>query len=117
VFNTWMRKVDSNPNFEIESVYGWASAELFTQALRAAGPHPTRAKLVAALNQVTFFDAGGLIPPSNPAQAIASGCFLMAQVQNGQIKRVAPSPSTGFYCGATGHVSAPGYQPIVRPTS
>jgi len=117
LFDTWMRKVDSNPNFEIEAVYGWASAELFTQALRAAGKNPTRAKLIAALNQVTLFNAGGLIPPSNPAAAIPSGCFLMAQVQNGKIKRVAPTPSTGFYCGSSGYVTAPGYHPIVRPTS
>jgi len=117
LFDTWMRKVDPNPNFEIESVYGWASAELFTQALRAAGKDPTRSKLIAALNQVTLFNAGGLIPPNNPAQAIPSGCFLMAQVQNGQIKRVPPSPSTGFYCGSSGFVAAPGYHPVVRPTS
>ena len=117
LFDTWMHKVDSKPNFEIEAVYGWASAELFTQALRAAGKNPTRAKLIAALNQVTLFNAGGLIPPSNPAQAIPSGCFLMAQIQSGKVKRVAPTPSTGFYCGSSGYLAAPGYHPIVRPTS
>ena len=41
----------------------------------------------------------------------------VAQVQNGQIKRVPPSPSTGFYCGSSGYVEAPGYHPVVRPTS
>ena len=45
LFDKWMKKVDSNPNFEIESVYGWASAELFVQALAAGGQpaHPGRA--------------------------------------------------------------------------
>ena len=45
-----VRQVDeegrsSNPNFEIESVYGWASAELFAQALQARREptHPGRA--------------------------------------------------------------------------
>lgn len=117
LFDTWMKKVDSNPNFEIESVYGWASAQLFTQALKAAGANPTRSKLIAALNQVTLFNAGGLIPPQNPAQAIPSGCFLLAQVQAGQVKRVPPTPNTGFYCGSSGFLQAPGYQPVVRPTS
>jgi hypothetical protein len=112
-----MKKVDPNANFEIESVYGWASAELFAQVLAQAGNPPTRAGLITALNKVTLFDAGGLIPPSNPAQAIPSGCFLLAQVQNGQIKRVSPTPSTGFYCGQGGYLAAPGYQPVVRPTS
>lgn len=117
LFNKWMKKVDSKPNFEIESVYGWASGELFAQALKEAGNPPTRAGLIKALNQVTFFDAGGLVPPSDPAKAIPSGCFLLAQVQNGKIKRVAPTPSVGFYCGADRFLTEPGYTPMVRPTS
>jgi len=118
LFNKWMRKVDSAPNFEIEAVYGWTSAELFVQALQQAGNPPTRAGLVEALNKITFFDGGALVPPSNPAAAIDSGCFLLAQVQNGAIKRVAPSPTLGFYCdNAAGYLKEPGYAPTVRPSS
>jgi ABC-type branched-subunit amino acid transport system substrate-binding protein len=117
LFDKWMKKVDSNPNFEIESVYGWASGELFAQALKAAGNPPTRSGLVQALNKVTFFDAGGLVPPSNPAAAIPSGCFLLAQVQNGKIKRVPPTPNTGFYCGSNSFLKEPGYVAMIRPTS
>ena len=116
-FTTWMHKVDSQPNFEIESVYGWTSAELFVQALREAGNPPTRSGLLAALNKVTLFNGGGLVPPGNPAQNIPSGCFLLAQVQNGVIKRVAPTPAQGFYCGSSGFLAAPGYSPVVRPSS
>jgi len=117
LFDKWMKKVDPSPNFEIESVYGWASAELFAQALKDAGNPPTRSGLVQALNKITFFDAGGLVPPSNPAQAIPSGCFLLAQVQNGQIKRVAPTPPIGFYCGSNSFYKEPNYTAMVRPTS
>jgi hypothetical protein len=112
-----MKKVSSNPNFEIESIFGWSSAELFAQAVAQAGNPPTRAGLVRALNKVTLFDAGGLIPPTDPAAGLASGCFLLAQVQHGVIKRVAPTPPTGFYCGNPGFERAPGYKPIVRPSS
>jgi len=117
LFTTWMKKVDSNANFEIESIYGWTSAELFVQALRQAGIPPTRAGLIQALNKVTLFDGDGLVPPGNPAQNIPSGCFLLAQVQNGVIKRVAPTPATGFYCGSAGYLKGPDYKPIVRPSS
>jgi len=117
LFDTWMKKVDSKPNFEIESVYGWASAMMFAQALKQAGNPPTRAGLVKALNNITFFDAGGLVPPSDPAQAIPSGCFLLAQVQSGKIKRVAPTPNVGFYCGANSFLKETGYTKMVRPTS
>jgi len=118
LFDKWMKKVDPNANFEIESVYGWASGELFAQALQNAGNPPTRAGLIEALNKVTFFDAGGLVPPTNPAAAIPSGCFLLAQVQNGVIKRVAPTPSVGFYCGSAGQfLKEPGYKAMARRES
>jgi ABC-type branched-subunit amino acid transport system substrate-binding protein len=117
LFDTWMKKVDSKPNFEIESVYGWASGMMFAQALKEAGNPPTRSGLIKALNNITFFDAGGLVPPSDPAQAIPSGCFLLAQVQNGKIKRVAPTPNTGFFCGANSFLKENGYTKMVRPTS
>jgi hypothetical protein len=38
-------------------------------------------------------------------------------VQNGKIKRVAPTPKIGFYCGADRFLNEPGYPKIVRPTS
>ncbi len=117
LFNKWMNKVSSHPNFEIESVFGWTAGELFAQALAQAGNPPTRAGLFRALNKVTLFDGGGLIPPSDPAAGIPSGCFILAQVQHGVIKRVAPTPPTGFYCGNAGFLKEPGYKPIVRPSS
>jgi len=117
-FVTWMKKVDPHPNFEIESVYGWISAELFAQALKQAGNPPTRAGLISALDKVNLFDSGGLIPLSDPAAGIASSCFLLAQVQHGQIQRVSPTPSKGFFCpSSNGYLTAPDYHPIVRPTS
>ena len=117
LFDKWMKKVSSDPNFEIESVYGWAAAELFSQALQNAGNPPTRSDLVKALNKITFFDSGGLFPPNNPAAGIPSSCFLLAKVKNGVITRVAPSPPVGFYCGSSGFLKASGYTPIVRPAS
>jgi ABC-type branched-subunit amino acid transport system substrate-binding protein len=117
LFTKWMKKVDPKPDFEIESIYGWTSAELFVQALRQAGNPPTRAGLVTALNKITSFNAEGLVPTDNPAKEIASDCFLLAQVQHGRIVRVAPSPRKGFYCGESGYLAAPGYHPVVRPTA
>lgn len=114
LFDKWVKKADSNANFEIETVYGWASAELFVDALRNAGPDPTRASLVAALNQITDFDAGGLIPPDNPAAGIPPQCWLLAQIKDGTVQRVSPSPSTGFVCSPEGWVKSPGWAPVSR---
>ncbi len=117
LFVKWVKRVDSHATFAIESVYGWTSAELFADALKQAGNPPTRAGLIAALNKMSLFDSGGLIPPSNPALNVPSNCFILAQVQNGHITRVPPTPATGFYCPSGGYFPAPGYEPMVRPTS
>ncbi len=115
LFTHWMKEADASPQFNLEAVYGWAAAQLFVEGLRAAGKTPTRASLKAALDKVTSFDASGLLTTGNPAQNIPGGCIVLSQVQNGQIKRVAPSPPTGFICSSA-KLPAPGFKPEVRPT-
>jgi ABC-type branched-subunit amino acid transport system substrate-binding protein len=44
---------------------GWLDAALFVQGLRAAGPSPTQAKLLDAVNHITNFTGDGLITPVN----------------------------------------------------
>jgi len=112
LFAKWVNRVDSHATFAIESVYGWTSAALFADALKQAGNPPTRAGLIAALNKVTLFNSGGLIPVSDPAQNIPSNCFLLAQVQNRHIMRVPPTPPTGFSCPSGGYLRTP--EPMVR---
>ena len=115
LFTKWMKIADPDANFELQSLYGWAAAQLFVQGLKEAGNPPTRAGLEAALDKVTSFDASGLLPNGDPASNVPGDCVLLAQVQGSQIVRVAPTPKTGFYCGG-GYLPAPGFKPEVRPT-
>jgi hypothetical protein len=116
LFNTWMLKADPQANFELQSLYGWASAQLFVQGLKNAGNPPTRAGLEAALDKVTSFNAGGLLTTGDPAANVPGTCAILAQVVNGQIIRVAPTPHTGFICSPSGLLPAVGFKPEVRPT-
>ena len=43
-FDTYVKKVNSSWVPDLYTLFGWASAEMFVQALKAAGPHPTRAR-------------------------------------------------------------------------
>jgi ABC-type branched-subunit amino acid transport system substrate-binding protein len=116
LFNKWMKIADPSANFELQSLYGWASAQLFVQALRNAGQNPTRASLLEALDKITSFDASGLLSPGgDPASNVPGQCFVLAQVVNGQIVRVPPTPKTGFICSPGGLLPAPGFKPEVRP--
>src|ERR1035437_71890 len=59
----------SSPGFkpDLFTLYGWISAELFVQALRAAGPNPTRGLVLQALRSIKTYTAGNLIAPVDPA--------------------------------------------------
>jgi len=116
LFNKWMNIADPNANFELESLFGWASAELFVDGLKDAGSPPTRAGLEAALDKVTSFNAGGLLSTGDPAQNIPAACVVLAQVQDGQIVRVSPSPKTGYICMPNSLLPSPGFKPEIRPT-
>jgi|HubBroStandDraft_1064217.scaffolds.fasta_scaffold29792_3 ABC-type branched-subunit amino acid transport system substrate-binding protein len=116
LFTKWMKIADPNANFELESLYGWAAAQLFVEGLRNAGNPPTRAGLEAALDKVTSFNASGLLTTSDPAQNIPGSCLVLAQVQGTRIVRVAPTPPTGFYCLPNSLLPSPGFKPEVRPT-
>jgi hypothetical protein len=116
LFTKWMNKADPTANFELEALFGWASAELFVDGLRNAGSPPTRAGLEAALDKVTTFNAEGLLATADPAQNIPGSCVLLAQIQNGKIVRVPPSPPTGYICMPHSLLPSPGFKPEVRPT-
>jgi ABC-type branched-subunit amino acid transport system substrate-binding protein len=117
LYTHWMNVADPTANFELQSLFGWASAQLFVQGLRDAGSPPTRAGLEQALDKITSFSAGGLLTTSDPAHNVPGACVILAQVQGSHIVRVAPTPTSGFYCIANSLVPAPGFKPEVRPGS
>jgi ABC-type branched-subunit amino acid transport system substrate-binding protein len=96
LFDHWINVAHPGYTPDIYSVFGWASAALFVQALRSAGSDPTRASVLAALGSIDNFSAEGLIAPDDPATKSPPNCFLIARVVNGQWQR--ESPASGFTC-------------------
>jgi ABC-type branched-subunit amino acid transport system substrate-binding protein len=114
-FTTWVAKTHPTFSPDLYTLFGWTSAQLFTQALKSAGPNPTRGKLLQALSKITRFDASGLSGPSNPAKKIPSNCVMFAQVINGQFKRVNPTPTKGWSCTQPFWAPRRGNLPKVSP--
>ncbi len=114
-FNTWVQKAHKGFKPDLFTLYGWASAQLFSQALKAAGPSPTRGKVLTALGKIQTFTASNLIAPSNPAKKIPANCVVFSQVKNGQFARTAPSGSKGYYCKSPYWDSNKGTLPKVNP--
>ena len=102
LFDKWAKKVDPQTQLDVYTVDAWMNAELFVQALKAAGPNPTRGSLDAQLDKVTSFNADGLESTQNPAQKIPGQCWLVAQYENGKWSRISPDPKTGFVCSPAG---------------
>jgi ABC-type branched-subunit amino acid transport system substrate-binding protein len=96
-YQKWMKLTGNGSNMDLFSAYGWSSAELFVQALKAAGPPAKRTTLLAELRKVNKFDAGGLLAASDPAGKHAPRCWLFTTVSKGQWTRV-DSPASTFRC-------------------
>ena len=99
-FDTWVKKVNSSWVPDLYTLFGWASAEMFVQALKAAGPHPTRGEVIAQLKKITAFGADGMLGTADPAAKKPSACYLMAVIKNGNFVREQPTGS-GFSCNTT----------------
>ena len=114
-FTTWVAKTHPGFSPDLYTLFGWDSAQLFTQALRSAGASPTRGKLLDALAKVTKFDASGLAAPSNPAKKIPANCVMFAQVVKGRFTRVRPTPTKGWSCTQPFWAPGKGALPKVSP--
>ena len=94
-FQTWVQKVSPGFKPDLYTLFGWISGQLFTQALQAAGPHPTRGSLLQQLKKITVFNGNYLIASSNPAQKLPAYCYVIAQIKNGVIQRLDNPPIDG----------------------
>ncbi len=97
LFDKWMHNTKPDVRIDLFALFGWTSAELFTDALKAAGPKATRTSLLAALHNIKSFTANGLLPPANPGAKTPPKCWLHIEVHNGKFQRV-NDPATGFRC-------------------
>jgi branched-chain amino acid transport system substrate-binding protein len=100
-FVHWMdaRHADKNEN----SLIGWINADEFVTGLKGAGPNFSRAKVVAALNHLTAYNAGGLTAPidwttqhTNKNPAVTCGAFL--RVHNGKFVPQFGEPGKPLAC-------------------
>jgi len=102
LFNKWVQKASPGFKTDLFTLYGWLSAELFSQALKNAGSNPSRGSLLQALSKITSFSGDNIIAPNNPAAKTVGNCYLLGQVAGGQYQRLDDPPvtssSNGYRC-------------------
>jgi ABC-type branched-subunit amino acid transport system substrate-binding protein len=94
-FQTWVQKADPGFHPDLYTLFGWLSGQLFTQALQAAGAHPTRGSVLEQLKKITVFNGNYLIASSDPAAKTPASCYVIAQIRNGVITRLDDPPVNG----------------------
>ena len=94
-FQTWIQKASPGFKADLYTLFGWLSAELFTQALKAAGPHPSRGSILQQLRKITSFSGGNLVGTANPAAKVPTNCYIIAKITNGKFQRVDDPSASG----------------------
>jgi ABC-type branched-subunit amino acid transport system substrate-binding protein len=95
-FDTWYKRTAGSLDADFFAILSWVAASMFVEALRAAGPDPTQAKIVAHMKTVTKYTGGGIVAPINPAQKKTTTCFQIIEVKGG--RWVKQHPDKGFAC-------------------
>jgi len=97
-FLSWVQKAHPGFTPDLYTLFGWSSAQLFAQALQAAGKNPTRGAVLSQLKKIQAFNSSGLLAPANPAKKLPPSCYVLAKIVNGTYQRVADPPNGGFRC-------------------
>ena len=97
LYQEWMAKANPGAALDLYSMYSWAGAKLFVEALKKAGPKATRASLLAAVKGIGTFDAGGIISPGNPGAKTPSQCYVLWQIKGGKFIRT-DTPAGKYRC-------------------
>jgi len=96
-----MEERDQTPNEH--SLVGWINAQLLVEGIKAAGKDFTREKVINAINKMTDFTAGGILPPQDwtvvhgPATDELA-CASYVHVENGEFVPVFGEPGNPFVC-------------------
>lgn len=99
LFLTWFRKLYPKAQLDTFAIIGWQSSMYFVQGLVAAGPEPTRASVLAALHNIHSYNAGGLLPPTDPGDKKLSNCTIEMTATSSGYKQTYPSTPNTFACG------------------
>ncbi|MEQ1785596.1 MAG: ABC transporter substrate-binding protein [Acidimicrobiales bacterium] len=95
-FATWYQRTAPGADPDFFAILSWVAADLFVDALRAAGPDPSQAKILAHMRTVTSYTGDGLVGGINPAGKAQPKCFHVLEVKGG--KWVKSFPAKGFQC-------------------
>jgi ABC-type branched-subunit amino acid transport system substrate-binding protein len=107
-FLTWVQHVSPGFTPDYYTLAGWASTELFADALKNAGADPTRGSELAALRKITTFSADHLVATVSPVNRTPPLCYVLARIVDGKFQRLddppTSAPAYGYRCDGSYYV-------------
>ena len=94
-FLAWVQKASPGFSADYYTLSGWVSAEMFADALRAAGKDPSRGSILEALHKTTAFNAQYLVGTANPPAKQPTNCYVISEITNGKFQRIDDPPVSG----------------------
>ena len=98
----WLNRVAPGAKHDIFGIFAWSAGLAFAQAAKAAGPHLTRAGLLAQLAQIHNWTGGGVQPPSDIGNHVPSACFSYFTMQGSSFNRTYPAAANTSDCTSGG---------------
>jgi len=98
----WLDRVAPGAKHDIFGIFAWSAGLAFAQAAKAAGPHLTRASLLAQLAQIHTWTGGGVTPPIDLGNKVPSACFSYFTMQGSSFVRSYPAGANTFDCTSGG---------------
>ena len=98
----WIAKEGTDPSEN--SITGWLNADLFVKGLQAAGPNFSRAALIDAINQMTDYNADGVVNGVNwtiehtQLTSDTTFCQFISKIQDSTFDPVFSEPGKPFVC-------------------
>ncbi len=96
----WMERTGGEPTEN--SMNGWLSAALLVEGLREAGPGFTQQKVIDAINQLTDWDADGLLGGVDWTRAHTESpdpsCVALSRIEGDEFVPVPGVPGEPFVC-------------------
>jgi ABC-type branched-subunit amino acid transport system substrate-binding protein len=98
LFDKWMNRTNGERNQN--SMVGWINADLFVEGLKAAGPNFTQQKVVDAINQMTDYNAKGLLAGVDWTRAHEKdkACYALVKIVDGEFETAFGKPGKPFTC-------------------
>lgn len=103
-YTEWIQRSFPGTDPDYFGIYGWSSAALFVEKLKAMGPEPTRAAFLDHLRNTREWNGFGIHGPQDVGGEIPTTCFLFMQIRGGKFVREYPTQLGAWDCDLAGRV-------------